>query len=179
MFITIFFIVVLSFIAVVLAVNFSYIVFSGYAPFFATSGKILDRVVNELNLKDNAAIYELGCGRAGFLRRIEKKFPKMSRLVVVEYFLMPFIIAGIQLSFQKSKIKILKKNLFDVNLKEADIIYCFLNKQAMKKLKEKFLKECKRGVQIISYQFSLPDMAPEKVIDINENNRDKVYFYKM
>ncbi len=179
MFITIFSIVVLSFIAVVLAVNFSYIVFSGYAPFFATSGKILDRIVGELDIKDGATIYELGCGRAGFLRRVEKKFPRMSKLMGVEYFFIPFIIAGIQLALQKSKIKILKKNLFNVNLKEADVIYCFLNKQAMKKLKEKFLKECKRGAQIISYQFSLPDMAPGKVIDINENNRDKVYFYKI
>ena len=47
----------------------------------------------------------------------------------------------------------------------------------MRGLKDKFLRECKKGTQIISYQFTLPEIKPEKVIDLENNEKDKVYFY--
>lgn len=172
-------IIVLLFVAIVLLTQFFCVLCGGYAPFIPTEKKIMKEIVDKADFKDGAVVYELGCGHAGFLRLVEKKFPKIEKLVGVEYFLSPFLIAGIQLALHKSKIKLLKKNLFDVGLKEADIIYCFLNKPMMQKLKEKFMKECKKGAQIISYQFTLPDMTPEKIIDVNNDEKHKIYFYRM
>jgi hypothetical protein len=172
-------IIILLFIAVVLLRQFFCVICSGYAPFIPTKKEIIEEIINKAEFKDGSVVYELGCGHAGFLRLVEKKFPKIEKLVGVEYFLSPFLIAGIQLALHKSKIKLLKKNLFDVDLKEADIIYCFLNKPTMEKLKEKFLRECKPGTQIISYQFTLPDMAPEKIVDVNNDEKHKIYFYKI
>ena len=133
--------------------------------------------MKEMSPKDGSAVYELGCGNAGFLRAVENKFPNIKKLVGIEYFFFPYLIGKIQTSLRKSKIKILKKNFLRLNLEEADIIYCFLSKPIMAKLKEKFKKECKTGARIISYQFRLPDMEPEKVIDLENNKKDKVYFY--
>lgn len=172
-------IIVLFFIAIVLAIQFSGIVFGGYAPFFLTKSKVIKRITAEIKVEDGDSVYELGCGNAGFLRAIENKFPKVKELIGAEKFLLPYLIGKIQTSFLKSRIRILKKDIFNLNLRDADVIYCFLNKPMTVKLKEKFQKECEQGTQIISYQFTLPDLAPERVIDLAGNEKDKVYFYKI
>jgi len=166
-------------VAVLLTVNFFYIIFQGYAPFIITRDKILNIILNHISFKDSNIIYELGSGKAGFLRAIEKKYPQIKKLIGIEYFFLPYFLSRIQLSLIKSNIKILNKNIFNTNFAEADVIYCYLNNGMMGKLKEKFRKECKRGAQIISYQFPLPNLTPVKVVDIEDEGKDKVYFYKM
>lgn len=167
------------FIWLILVVQLFYIVFGGYAPFFLTKNKVLKRIIDEEKFNDNDAVYELGSGSAGFLKAVEKKYPNIKKLIGIEYFFLPYIMGKIQLSLQRSKIKIVKENFFYTNLKDADVIYCFLNKQSMAKLKDKFLNECRPGARIISYQFSLPDVEPEKIIDLSNNKKDRIYFYKM
>lgn len=167
------------FIAVVLSIQFYFIVFRGFAPYFSSKEKVVKKIASEVVLPDDGNIYELGCGNAGFLRAMEKKFPKAKKLIGTELFLFPFLISNIQLSLQKTKIKILKKDLFKTDIADADLIYCFLNKEAMKKLKIKLLTECKKGTEIISYQFTLPEMEPVKIIDLDNNEKDKIYFYKI
>jgi hypothetical protein len=179
MFWLMFFLTIKVFIWAMFIVQFFYIVFGGYAPFFLTKNKVIKRIMDEEKFNDSDAIYELGSGNAGFLRAVENKYPNIKKLIGIEYFLAPYIIGRIQTGLLKSKIKIIKENFFHTNLKEADVIYCFLNKQMMNKLKEKFTKECKSGTKIISYQFSIPEMNPEKVIDLNNDKKDKVYFYKI
>jgi hypothetical protein len=179
MFLQFFYIAILAFIAVVLSIQFYFIVFRGFSPYFSSKERVIKRIVDEVVLRDDGNVYELGCGNAGFLRAVEKKFPKIKKLIGTELFLMPYLISNIQLSLQKTKIKILKKDLFKTDIADADIIYCFLNKEAMKKLKIKLLQECKKGTQIISYQFTLPEMEPEKIIDLDNNEKDKIYFYKI
>ncbi|MBU0636621.1 SAM-dependent methyltransferase, partial [Patescibacteria group bacterium] len=68
------------------------------------------------------------------------------------------------------------KNLFNINLSDANLIYCYLNLKTMDKLKEKFNKECKSGAIIISYQFPMHNINPQKIIQLD---KDKVYFYKI
>ncbi len=173
------FITILAFVSIVLSIQFFYIILGGYSPFFLTKRKVIKRIINEISFNDGDVVYELGCGNAGFLKRAEKKFPKIKKLVGIELFFFPYLIGSIQISLQKSKIKILKKNFYHINFKEADIIYCFLLPGVMKKLKDKFVNDCKKGTQIISYQFSLPDMEPVKVIDLENNKKDKIYFYEI
>jgi hypothetical protein len=173
------FITILIFIAAVFVIQFSYIIFGGYAPYIQTRKKIIRRIIDEISFKDGGVVYELGCGNAGFLRAVEKKFPGIKKLIGIECFFFPYLVGSIQTSLQRSKIKIFKKNFFNVNLGEADVIYCFLNSKAMRDLKKKFEKECKSGTQIISYQFSLPGLIPERVIDVYDNKKHKVYFYKI
>ena len=157
--------------------EFFNIIFRGYAPFISTRPRVLRKIFNEINLNKDfcGQVYELGCGRAGFLKTFGRHYPK-AELVGVEYSLWPWLITKIQQSLQKdARIKIIKKNFYKVNLTEADIIYCFLNVDTMKKLKDKFRQECRTGTIIISYAFSLPDIKPDKVIKLE--NKSKIFFY--
>ena len=155
--------------------QFYNVTFKGYAPFVSTDFKTFNKIISEIKIKEEAVIYELGCGRARFLRMIEKRFPQTG-LIGIENLSSLYLLTKLSRKLQKSKIKVLKKDFFAIDLKEADIIYCYLNNLTMKNLGEKFKQECKVGTQIISRSFPIPQFTPEKVLVIRKK---KVYFYQL
>ena len=165
--------IILIILAIFLSIQFFNILFRSYAPFISTNKKIIEKILLEIKLNDNNKVIELGCGKAGFLRALAKKFPN-TKLIGIEYSFLPWIIAKIQSNLGKHNIKIIRENIFKTNISQADLIYCYLNIKMMKDLENKFKKECKKGTQIISYLFKLPNLKPSKII---ENNHNKIYFY--
>ena len=163
-------------VVVFLLIEFYNITFRGYAPFIPTGNKAISAAVENISLPETGTVYELGCGQAGFLRELRKKYAK-ANLYGVEYNLFPYLIGQIQNSLSKSNIQFIKKNFFKVDLSQADAIYCFLSIRTMADLEPKFKAECKPGTKIISYNFTLPNHTPEKVVEME--NKNKIYFYKI
>ncbi len=156
-------------------IQFYDVVFRGLAPFISTSFRAILIIIKELNLTGKEKVYELGSGKAGFLRAVEEKFGNIE-LVGIEKSPWPCFISKFQIAFSHSRIKVICKDLFKVNLKEADVIYCFLNVKMMASLENKIKKECRPGTLIISYCFSLKSMEPEKILKDGLNN---IYFYRV
>ena len=150
------------------------ILFRGYAPLISTKTELLDKIIKELRLAPGAKVFELGAGYAGFLRAVEKKFPAAD-LTGIEYSFWPWLTTKLQLAWRKSRIKMVRGNLFKTDLKQADLIYCYLNPKMMQALEGKFKDECKPGAQIISLSFPLPRLTSVKVIQAD--NHKKIYFY--
>lgn len=161
----------------ILAEQFFNIIFRGYAPFISTKPRVVEKITAELELPPKAVVYELGCGRAPLLRALSQKYPE-AQLVGIENEPVPYLIASIQTSLAKTNIQIKRKNLFNINLADADAVYCYLNPKMMDTLQKKFQDECKNGTIVISYQFPLPDLKPEKTIQA-EDSPDRIYFYRI
>jgi SAM-dependent methyltransferase len=66
--------------------------------------------------------------------------------------------------------RIIRKNLWDVDISDCDVLSVFFISHFMGKLKEKILREMKPGTRVVSYGFRFPDW-PEEAKD------DKVYLY--
>jgi trans-aconitate methyltransferase len=157
-------------------VQFYNIIFRGYAPFIPSRGEAMRKVVETLDMRPDGTVYELGCGSAGFLRLMRQKY-KDAKLIGIEYSILPYTIAQIQNSLSASRIQFRKKNFFQVDLRDADVIYCFLNMDTMAKLEPKLKAECRPGTQLVSYHFTLPNHTPEKVMEFKY--KDKMYLYKL
>lgn len=169
---------ILIILAIFVAIQFFNMLFRGYAPFISTKYDVINKIFSEIDFgKDfSGTVYELGSGKAGFLRAFEEKYPK-AKFIGIEYSSFPYFLSKIQLSLAKSQINIWKKNMFKVNLSDADVIYCYLFSGMMAKLEKKFQDECKKGTMIVSYQFILPNLKPERIIELGENS--KIYLYKI
>lgn len=155
--------------------QFVNIIFKGYAPLISTSHKTIKRIIKEASFKEPAVVYELGCGHARFLRAIEKDFLAVE-LIGVENLPSLYLLVKLKLKLQGSKIKLLKKDFFKIDLKAADLVYCYLNNKTMFRLGEIFKKDCRPGTQIISRCFPIPQFKPNKVLKIGGG---QVYFYKI
>ena len=160
--------------------EFFNLIFRGYAPFVSSKNNVLDEAVSQflsLDLPDNAKIYELGCGRAGFLRRLEKATKNQTeyKLVGVELIFPVYLLAKLQLLLVGSKIKKEKKNFLKMSLKDVDCFYCYLNGPTMARLSLKLKKEAKPGAILISNQFELPGYEPLKEIQVQPTQRLRIY----
>lgn len=152
------------------------ILFRGYAPLVSTKTAVLEKIIREISLVPGAKVFELGAGNAGFLRAVEKKFPT-SILTGIEYSFWPWLTTKLQLGWRKSKIKMVRSDLFKMNLKETDLIYCYLNPKMMRDLESKFKDECRPGTQIISQAFPLHNLVPVKTAE--GDNHHKIFFYNI
>jgi SAM-dependent methyltransferase len=145
------------------------------APLLCSPKNAIRKMLSELEIKEGQKLYDLGCGSGRILMIADKEFG----LKTVGYELSPAIywFARINLFFNKAeRSKVFKLNAYGQNLSDADIVFCFLSVRAMKRLKEKFLRELRPGTKIISYAFAIKGWEPEKVIT---GFPGKVYLYRM
>lgn len=155
--------------------QFYNIIFKGYAPFVSTDSLTIKTILEKIEPLAAGSIYELGCGRALFLKQAAKKFPQLA-LIGVENSLVIYLLTKLFLKLGRQRINLIRTNFFTINLSEATLIYCYLNNETMNQLGEKIIQECKPGTQIISRRFPIAKFKAKQVITIN---RQKIYFYTL
>ena len=141
-------------------------------PFMGTRKKISDLILKNTDLK-NKKIVDLGSGIGDFLFSAEKQNPK--RLVGVELSYLFYFFSKFRCYFKKSKVVFLKKNFFEFDIGDFDVVYFFLTNRVISKVQEKILKEAKKGALIISLDCELTDIKACKVLKTDIGSR--IYFY--
>jgi len=123
-------------------------------------------------------IYELGSGWGTLLVHLAMKFPD-SQVLGFETSPLPYYLSKLRLQGKNnSNVSVVKLDFFSMPLGEADLIVCYLYPGAMSRLKSKFETELKPGTLIVSNTFAIPGWTPEKVIEVNDLYKTKVYLYR-
>lgn len=133
------------------------------------AGKILIESVG------NGLVYELGSGFGSLSIALSKN----NRVFSFEKALIPWLTSLFLKALSKREnLSIYKKDIFQVDLSNADIVICYLYPKAMQKLAPKFEQELKNGALVLSNSFHLPGKKPEKVIEVNDWMRSRIYCYR-
>ncbi len=130
-------------------------------------------------IKSGEKFYDLGCGDGRVLTEAVKKYNCCG--VGYELVFFYYILARLRakLSGEEKRIEIRFKNMFQADLENADVIFCFLTPGLMKKIGELLeKKKLKKSVRIISYAFSIKGMEPIKKISHSKDNWN-IYLYKL
>lgn len=150
-------VLVLNFLIFVYMVYFIYGTFKA-APFVPTPHAIVDRMIQTAGLGHDDFMMDLGSGDG---RLVKKAAPMVKKAVGVE--INPILCWWSKIKLRKLKnVKIIRKNLWNINLSDVDALMVYLIGSKMKKLKQKIEKEMKPGSRIISHGFRFPDWKPEK-----------------
>lgn len=138
-------------------------------PYVPTKKKAIKKILDNVKLNDNDVVYDLGCGDGRFLMEAEKKYGVLG--IGYELAIIPYLLALIKKHFFKLKMKIHLKNFFQTDLKDANIIFCYLYPELMDKVSKKIEKECQKGTRVISNTFQIKNKTPFQVLD-------NIYIYK-
>ncbi len=146
------------------------------APFVGTEPKIVKRMLDIADLKKGDLLYDLGSGDgrvvvSAALRGINATGIEIDPIKVIYS---RFFIKLLRL---KNKAKIIRGNFFEKDLSRADVIILFLLHDTNQKLREKFIKELKKGTRIVSYSFILEGWKPEKTYINNDSVWGPIYLY--
>eukprot|EP00428_Durinskia_dybowskii_P070279 CAMPEP_0170412514 /NCGR_PEP_ID=MMETSP0117_2-20130122/31015_1 /TAXON_ID=400756 /ORGANISM="Durinskia baltica, Strain CSIRO CS-38" /LENGTH=146 /DNA_ID=CAMNT_0010670221 /DNA_START=122 /DNA_END=558 /DNA_ORIENTATION=+ len=132
------------------------------APFNPANDEVVDAALELLHVRDNDIIYDLGCGDARLLVKA-CTLNQTVRAVGIEYDLdicerARALVQSNNLSSEQ--IQIFHDNVLNIDFSAATCIFVYLVPEGMAMLKESFLQALARGVRIVSYVFSIPDLTP-------------------
>jgi len=146
-------------------------------PFAPTPSKTVQTIIDLFGLKPGQIFYDLGCGDGRFLIAAGQKGAKATGFEIAPW---AYFRAKINLWQTKSPAKILFKNFYEMNLADADAVYCFLLARVMPQVETKLEKKLKKGAKVITYGFPLPSWKPLKVIDLDlaDEKSSCIYVYR-
>ena len=121
--------------------------------------------------KKDLIFYDLGCGNGDILLLANNLKMQATGFEIAPFY---YLQSKLRTIFKKD-IKVKYSNILKVDLNRADIIYCYLLPQLLKKLSIKFQKELKNNTIIISASFPIDNLKLVREYKINSR---KYFVYK-
>ena len=128
------------------------------APWVPTSRQVICRMLEMAELRPGEVVYDLGCGDGRVLITAARSFGARAIGVEVDLFRYLWSVFAVTLRGLWSRVKVIRGDLFSVDLGDADVIFTFLLQDTNERLKDKLRRELRPGTRIISNIFSFPGL---------------------
>lgn len=124
-------------------------------------------------------VVDLGCGFGGLLRHIAKWRPD-ARVTGLETAPLPFAVAWVLARLSGcDNLEIRYRDIFNADLGDYDVVYCFLSPAPMPRLFEKARAEMKPGSLLISNSFTVPGTPPDDVVEVDDRRETELLIWRM
>ncbi len=157
---------------VILTASFVLGVFMG-APFIPTSERKMLKMLELAQLKKGETLVDLGAGDGRFVLAAAKQG---FQAVGVE--LNPFQVWWCRLRIAcaglSKRATIVRGSIFDHDLRDADVVICYLFPETNKKLQPKLGHELKSGARVLTHSFSFLGWKPTA-----KDAEERIYVYTM
>lgn len=124
------------------------------APFVPTPMARVKKMVALAKIKPGQRVYDIGCGDGRFVYIAANEY--LAKATGIELSPIVYLLAILRKLFWRSKAKILLADFKMCNLSDADVIFCYLLPDVLKKIQPALDKQLKPGTKIFSYAFEIP-----------------------
>jgi len=138
-------------------------------PFVPTSRKRHKAMLNLADLKPSDIVYDLGCGDG---RLIFKSAKHVKKAIGYELSIPLYLFGKIRELFNPPNAHIRYGNIWKQDYKDADVIFCYLLPNSMKRFYEKVWPTLKHGTRVVSNMFQIHYLKPTK-------KEGKAYLYEV
>jgi SAM-dependent methyltransferase len=121
-------------------------------------------------------VIDCGCGDGGLLRQLARLRPDC-QFVGIEHAPLPWLWARIA-ALGEPNILIRYGDFWKQHLGLFDLVYVFLSPAPMPQFWEKAGAEMKPGALLVSNSFAVPGESPERVIEVEDRRRTRLYCYR-
>lgn len=122
--------------------------------YVGTGNRIIKKALKLAQLKKGEVFYDLGCGKADSLVIANSFGAKATGFEISPYY---YIWSKIR-ALPHLNIAVKYRNLKNVDLGKADVVYCYLLPEFLEKLSPKFKYELKKSARLISISFKVPGL---------------------
>lgn len=150
------------------------------APFVASPQPVVERMLEVASVKPGDVVYDLGCGDGRILITAVQRFhAKAVGVELNEHHANTASEKIRQLNLQNHA-QVIKGNLMDVNIGNADVVTLYLMTLANDKLRPKLEHELKPGTRVVSLNYQVRGWKPLKVEETEAYHRSyKIYLYEV
>lgn len=139
------------------------------APWVPTFARDVARFLRVASLAPGERFYDLGCGDG---RLVAAAADAGADAVGYECSLLPYALSWLRPS---ARGRVRYRDFWRRDLRDADVVYCFLMPAVLPKLREKLARECAPGTRVISYVWPLEGWEPTH-IDVADG-QSTLYMY--
>lgn len=128
---------------------------SPWSPWWRTNRKIARAMCQMAKVGKGDIVYDLGSGDGTSLIVAAKEFGARGVGIEIDplrYFISSMLLHSNRLS---DKVRIIRKNFYDVNISKATVVFVYLVPRVLNKLVPKFKKELKKGTRIVSFRYDI------------------------
>ena len=149
---------------------------TGGAVFATTHSSKIGTILEAVPMNSGQVLYDLGCGDGRFLIAAEKRYGV--KAIGFEINPWAFLLSRLRVMVQRAHVAIHFRDFWKADLRDADIIFCYLFPDIMERLREKLSRELKTGVKVISCNFEIPGWKPEMIMRASHHrDTDPVFVY--
>ncbi|WP_419834822.1 hypothetical protein [Endozoicomonas atrinae] len=123
------------------------------------------------NLSGN--VMELGCGWGHLIPMLREKYPD-NKIEFWERSPIPATFTRVVYG-----IDVKRKDFFDANFSNAELIICYLFPGAMKRIETDIIPQLPKGCWVLTHTFSLSGRKPVQVIKADDLYKTPVYLYQI
>ncbi len=144
------------------------------ALFVSTSSVRLRAFLDTVAMRPEELLVDLGCGDGRVLRAAHRRYGV--RALGIEINPLAFGMARVLAAASKG-VHVKWGSFWSINLGEADVVFCYLFPDVLKRLVRKLEGELRPGTRVVSCNFSLPGWQPHEVLRPG-SSRDPIYVYR-
>ena len=111
---------------------------------------------------------DIGSGLGGLLVRLASAMPN-SHFVGIEIAPLLWLLSYIRGKLFRSNVNFILGNYENINFSEYDVVFAYLSPAAMPYLWQKAKLEMNAGSVLLSFEFPVPDIAPDLCVKTGEN----------
>ena len=153
------------------------------APFVPSPLSVIEHMLKLAELQPGEVLFDLGAGDGRTVTMAAKIFGARAVGVELREDLAKKALRSINETSLANRITIVNGDLFNVNLKSADVVFLYLTTSANEKIRPKLENELKKGVRIVSHDYEIVGWRPIKIENFCENPKigypsHSLYLYK-
>ena len=153
------------------------------APFVPSPLPVIEHMLKLAELQPGEVLFDLGAGDGRTVTMAAKIFGARAVGVELREDLAKKALRSINETSLANRITIVNGDLFNVNLKSADVVFLYLTTSANEKIRPKLENELKKGVRIVSHDYEIIGWRPIKIENFCENPKigypsHSLYLYK-
>lgn len=128
------------------------------APWVPTSRQVVHTMLRMAGVKTGEVVYDLGCGDGRVLIAAARGFGARAVGVEVDVSRYLWSVFAVTLMGLWKQVRIIRGDLFSVDLREADVVFAYLLQDTNDRLKDKLRRELRPGTRIIANTFVFSDL---------------------
>ncbi|MBE0636019.1 methyltransferase domain-containing protein [Candidatus Bipolaricaulota bacterium] len=135
------------------------------------------RLLTLSGIKPGERLIDLGCGDGRFVVAAAKEFGAHATGVEIDPFRVLYAKAWIWLARLSDRAKVIRGNMYDVDVSDADVVILFLSATSNFRLQKRLREQLADGARVVSYYHPMWGWQPDLVGEARDGY--PIYVYRM